>query len=462
MKHVFVDWLEVEAGYGLAINGFEPKNATPYGVVLRVHKPELCEIPAITSDKPWETLSVGSYASFAKVGDKYKCWYEAYTTWDDYHCFLCYAESDDGIHWKKPNLGIVDFKGSRENNIVIETGKDFDHGYSVIYDEEAPEEEKYKMVFSRHVRDENGKLTTIDGQKSIFTFKGVSSDGIHWIKADHYVCIGGDTMLSLVKMRGEYLLYTRAQYHNIIHRRTIAHAVSEDFNTFSRLQIIKDNDPLDNPDTDYYTSGVSKWPGCDVLIQLLPKYHRNSDLIDIYLCESRRGNVFYELSQEPYISCNEFGTFQYGLMPSLGVLDLGNGTWAIHTSSPTHTHNDYTDKESLVNSIYRGIVREDGFVSIYADSYGGFDTMPLDITEESLSINCRLGKFGYVKATIIDSKKDEVVEGFEGIHCNPLERNVTWQNITWNTGKTLKDLDAGRKYRIHFDMFSADIYAYKF
>src|SRR5262249_50021155 len=29
-----------------------------------------------------------------------------------------YAESTDGIHWVKPNLGIVDFHGSKANNIV--------------------------------------------------------------------------------------------------------------------------------------------------------------------------------------------------------------------------------------------------------------------------------------------------------------------------------------------------------
>ena len=29
-----------------------------------------------------------------------------------------YAESDDGIHWTKPKLGIIEFNGSSENNLV--------------------------------------------------------------------------------------------------------------------------------------------------------------------------------------------------------------------------------------------------------------------------------------------------------------------------------------------------------
>jgi hypothetical protein len=31
----------------------------------------------------------------------------------------CYAESFDGIHWLKPNLGLHEFAGSKDNNIII-------------------------------------------------------------------------------------------------------------------------------------------------------------------------------------------------------------------------------------------------------------------------------------------------------------------------------------------------------
>ena len=32
--------------------------------------------------------------------------------------FCCYADSDDGIHWRKPELGLHAFGGSKKNNIV--------------------------------------------------------------------------------------------------------------------------------------------------------------------------------------------------------------------------------------------------------------------------------------------------------------------------------------------------------
>ena len=31
----------------------------------------------------------------------------------------CYATSQDGLTWVKPELGLVDFQGSRANNLVV-------------------------------------------------------------------------------------------------------------------------------------------------------------------------------------------------------------------------------------------------------------------------------------------------------------------------------------------------------
>ena len=32
--------------------------------------------------------------------------------------YLCYAESENGSHWRKPELGLIEFKGSKKNNIM--------------------------------------------------------------------------------------------------------------------------------------------------------------------------------------------------------------------------------------------------------------------------------------------------------------------------------------------------------
>ena len=62
-----------------------------------------------------------------KDGDKYLMYYRglpvlAGGTEDE--C-TCYAESRDGIHWVRPNLGLYEVHGTRENNVVL-------HGQSPV------------------------------------------------------------------------------------------------------------------------------------------------------------------------------------------------------------------------------------------------------------------------------------------------------------------------------------------
>ena len=38
--------------------------------------------------------------------------------YDSRSIFACYAESRDGFHWVKPELGLFEFEGSKKNNIV--------------------------------------------------------------------------------------------------------------------------------------------------------------------------------------------------------------------------------------------------------------------------------------------------------------------------------------------------------
>ena len=55
----------------------------------------------------------------------------------------CYAESDNGIHWRKPELGIFTFDGRADNNIVWDL-----HGASVFVDRDEPDpRRRYPISF---------------------------------------------------------------------------------------------------------------------------------------------------------------------------------------------------------------------------------------------------------------------------------------------------------------------------
>ena len=96
---------------------------------LRLHHPVPQEI-ALTHDEPWEGSGSG-YHSIFKDGDLFRMYYKAWqltvtpgkVNTGEHPMFCCYAESKDGIHWKKPALGLHEFKGSKANNIVFAAEK---------------------------------------------------------------------------------------------------------------------------------------------------------------------------------------------------------------------------------------------------------------------------------------------------------------------------------------------------
>lgn len=75
--------------------------------------------PVLRRDKPWEeaTEFAGPYLYGTVMWDagKLRMWYQCLRDGDQ----VCYAESQDGLSWTKPGLGIIEFNGSKDNNLVI-------------------------------------------------------------------------------------------------------------------------------------------------------------------------------------------------------------------------------------------------------------------------------------------------------------------------------------------------------
>jgi len=113
----------------------------------RLHKP-IRKGVILDLDMPWEGNLVTMFTVIHAEG-KWKMYYV-----DQPNKHVAYAESDDAHHWVRPNLGIVEFNGSKENNLILnrEMLKAFDFtsfdNMSVFYDENpnCPPDEKYKMV----------------------------------------------------------------------------------------------------------------------------------------------------------------------------------------------------------------------------------------------------------------------------------------------------------------------------
>ena len=67
-------------------------------------------------DKPWELKF--DYATILKTDSCYVMYYRVRSSKHSPKLSYCRAVSEDGLHWAKPDVGIVGFNGSRDNNII--------------------------------------------------------------------------------------------------------------------------------------------------------------------------------------------------------------------------------------------------------------------------------------------------------------------------------------------------------
>ena len=114
-------------------------------VSLRLQTPARREV-VLVLDKPWEGPG-SAYFTVFRDGSKIRMYYRGIVPTDTSDKQVtCMAESSDGIHFTRPNLGLHEFNGSKENNIVY-VGVEA-HNFAPFLDSnpDAKSEERYKAL----------------------------------------------------------------------------------------------------------------------------------------------------------------------------------------------------------------------------------------------------------------------------------------------------------------------------
>ena len=179
------------------------------GLSLRLHHPRPAEI-ALHLDAPWE--GPGShYITVFHDGSRFRMYYRGSP--GEREESACLAYSYEGIYWQKRSLGIWDFQGSKENNIVWrEEGA---HNFAPFQDTNpaAKEEERFKAVAG-------GPLIGL-----------ASADGLHWkkMREEPIITEGAFDSQNVAfwdAEQGQYVCYLRDFRDGV---RTIRRATSPDF-----------------------------------------------------------------------------------------------------------------------------------------------------------------------------------------------------------------------------------------
>jgi hypothetical protein len=124
------------------------------GVERRIHPARKHTNPVVTSDREWEGAET-TLGTVREEDGRFRMWYQSYamapdpTGIDSYIRSLhLYAESDDGLAWSKPELGVTeDAMGSYANNItLVRTKFSRDTNPSILYRPHAPAGHAYTML----------------------------------------------------------------------------------------------------------------------------------------------------------------------------------------------------------------------------------------------------------------------------------------------------------------------------
>lgn len=159
----------------------------PVPIRTKLHPPKKTGERLLESEKPWEEATLNWFSVLQDQG-KFRMWYDCYDregwpTADDIS--FCYAESEDGINWTRPNLGLFEYKGSKNNNILFRQigtaqSRSRVHGSCVFIDPDAPPESRYKCV-------SQGLFQGI-GDRPHYVAGMSSADGLHWTRMEQPIC----------------------------------------------------------------------------------------------------------------------------------------------------------------------------------------------------------------------------------------------------------------------------------
>jgi hypothetical protein len=486
-----------------------------------VHRPRRDPAgPLIKKDRPWEHVPYFTCSNHVVRRDsrtgRFKCWYEDLI--DHSHTSpkwliqarQCYAESDDGLSWTKPELDVVEEEG-RRTNIVLggREGLEQVHSCHVIEDPHPPEDSRrYRALFS-HYPPYGGEMRAAH-----------SPDGVHWTLQDEHPTFGslgpklGDVCtLHYDRYSRNFVVVTRHWFqcapclnprnpvgptnpgprypHDFAkqNRRRIWQSESPDMVHWGEpYLLLRPDDEEDNIDDGFY--GMTQYETGNLFVGFLNVLHRVSNTMDVQLAFSRdRKNWRRMNKRHPWLPTGDPGSWDQGMVTICSPPIEDRDELLIYYGGCSN-HHDYwmwgpregmehpeiADPSLVRFGLGLARIRKDGFVSFDAgpEREGLLVTRPLLSDGEALEINARCRKDGYIRVEVVDHG-DELLVGRSRDDCDVFSGDSTAHRVTWKGDSTLPT--AGEEFggdtvypwktqtpfrKIRFFMKNAELYSFRF
>ncbi|MES2391608.1 MAG: hypothetical protein V4555_08205 [Acidobacteriota bacterium] len=394
----------------------------------------------------------------------FEMWYEAvYLAPGKERHYLAYADSPDGIAWRKPQLGLKKVDGFHEGNFIDGPGG--------------------RILFDEHETDPQRRLKMAAGGVNLRLW--FSPDGMHWTPAtkDPIFTKIGDThtLLGWDPKRQKYVGYFRPRNPpGPVPRRTVGISLSDDCVTWTPLQEILAPDEHDPVGTEFYY--LSPIQVGDMYIGLLTVLHIDRQFLDfrqtdpegpeqtadVQLVSSRDGIHWTRMAnRQPWLRLGDFESWDdQNLWPVTPITHDGRVLIYYGGQPVRHTipklQNEFgkkIDGRTRVGGVGLVTLREDGWVAARPNlgRRATLTTRTITLEHPNLYINADASQG---KCTIeLLSADNKPLPQFSGANAIVLSSDSLRHHASFK--HSLAQLK-GQPIRLRFTLEHAKLYSFQF
>ncbi|HHZ89019.1 TPA: hypothetical protein EYN98_19510 [Candidatus Poribacteria bacterium] len=374
---------------------------------------------------------------------------------------ICVLTSAEGTKWVRPELGLVDFEGSKANNIM-NWPNDCPAIGTILWDPHATDE-IYRWKRIHH-----------------FPHQGVwqalhSKDGYNWQhyppeNHNHQKQFFGfgspkETFGGPISPDASYVLY--AQRGSSRRTRVLGRRDSNDSLNWSGMHTVIDQDLKDPLGTEFYSAGFDIANRTDGGLRIIMLNTYLTDLSEPYAIEdpenywgeskgptvisaridgfvepqlaASRNTVSWTRYRQPFIQRGQPSAWDWGQVYASGpVMHKGKLLFFYNGSNLTHNGRSPRPYEkAYATTVKRGIglamLRPDGYVSIEADSYASGRLTTHRFRQESggkLTVNADASA-GELRCEVLEDT-GKPIPGFTVSDCDPIRCDTLKGNLSWN------------------------------
>lgn len=430
--------------------------------------------PILIADRPWETEGLqGLRSVFWDVEEAtFKLWYRASaprqpiqpaslevsaeTSERDQpaiQTFLCYAESQDGVTWSKPPLGLYEYAGSRDNNILRSVGNASIVFGNILKDPLDPDPtRRYKALEFEHAPETRLPLRGSPSHGICVTY---SPDGLHWPT-------GPKLVMSTTEMTdaacllpgrdprtGQWVAFLRPRTHP--KRRFVGYSTSVDFEHWSYPRMLLTPDKADSEFVEFYGLTTTYVDG--YYIGLLWVFHNNPTYspMTTELVYSRDGQLYERvLPGHEFLPLGASNEFDCRMITPISLVSREHDL-LLYYNGANHDHGSDRGQAMPPGVVEPGQPRRRaiGLARLPRGMYAGYHADQTGLVETKYVTNfegpgprilAHVAPGGSIRAELLDHY-GRVLPGWEHSRCRPVAHDHGIISFAWGAQDLTGQLD---------------------